>query len=91
MYASTAETLFRFYPLAANPGNTVDLIIKDLRGRIVTNRPQRPAYPILREEALGSLFTELIGFAHDITNPAPKATRIATSASRHLYRGRVEV
>jgi glucose/arabinose dehydrogenase len=36
VYASTAETIFRFDPLATNPRSTMELIVKDLPGRTVT-------------------------------------------------------
>ncbi len=36
VYASTAEMIFRFDPLASNPKSSVEIIIKDLPGRRVT-------------------------------------------------------
>jgi glucose/arabinose dehydrogenase len=36
IYASTVETIFRFDPLATNPGSTIEIVIQNLPGRNVT-------------------------------------------------------
>jgi len=77
VYASTAETIFRFDPLAADPKATIEVIVRDLPGRHTTladgTRVAASSHP-LKEfvfDKTGRLFVNVGSHSDDCITPAP--------------------
>ena len=77
VYASTAETIFRFDPLASNPRATVELIIKDLPGRNVTlpdgTKVTESSHSLKQFvfDKTGRIFINVGSHSDDCISPAP--------------------
>ncbi|MCA1479199.1 sorbosone dehydrogenase family protein [Bradyrhizobium yuanmingense] len=77
LYASTAETIFRFDPLADNPRSTVETIIRHLPGRRITlpdgTRTDESAHPLKQFvfDRNGRLFVNVGSHSDDCITPAP--------------------
>ncbi|MDF0515666.1 PQQ-dependent sugar dehydrogenase [Bradyrhizobium yuanmingense] len=77
LYASTAETIFRFDPLADNPRSTVETIIRHMPGRRITlpdgRRLDESAHPLKQFvfDRSGRLFVNVGSHSDDCITPAP--------------------
>jgi glucose/arabinose dehydrogenase len=77
LYASTAETIFRFDPLADDPRATVEIIIRHLPGRRITlpdgTRVEESAHPLkpFVFDRNGRLFVNIGSHSDDCITPAP--------------------
>lgn len=77
LYASTAETIFRFDPLAADPRATVETIIRHMPGRRITlpdgTRLDESAHPFkpFVFDRNGRLFVNIGSHSDDCISPAP--------------------
>ena len=77
LYASTAETIFRFDPLADNPRSTVETIIRHMPGRRITlpdgTRLDESAHPLKQFvfDRNGRLFVNIGAHSDDCVTPAP--------------------
>ncbi|RTM09498.1 MAG: sugar dehydrogenase, partial [Bradyrhizobiaceae bacterium] len=77
LYASTAETIFRFDPLADDPRATVEIIIRHLPGRRITlpdgTRVEESAHPLkpFVFDRNGRLFVNVGSHSDDCITPAP--------------------
>ncbi|MFK4385676.1 glucose/arabinose dehydrogenase [Bradyrhizobium sp. USDA 3397] len=77
LYASTAETIFRFDPLADNPRSTVETIIRHMPGRRITlpdgKRLDESAHPLKQFvfDRNGRLFVNVGSHSDDCITPAP--------------------
>ena len=77
LYASTAETIFRFDPLADNPRGTVETIIRHLPGRRIKlpdgTRLEESAHPLKQFvfDKHGRLFVNVGSHSDDCITPAP--------------------
>lgn len=77
LYASTAETIFRFDPLAADPRATVETIIRHMPGRRITlpdgTRLDESAHPFkpFVFDRNGRLFVNIGSHSDDCITPAP--------------------
>lgn len=77
LYASTAETIFRFDPLADNPRSTVETIIRHLPGVRITlpdgTKLQESAHPMKQFifDRNGRLFVNVGSHSDDCITPAP--------------------
>ncbi|SCB28112.1 Glucose/arabinose dehydrogenase, beta-propeller fold [Bradyrhizobium shewense] len=77
LYASTAETIFRFDPLADNPRGTVETIIRHMPGRRITlpdgTRLEESAHPLKQFvfDRNGRLFVNVGSHSDDCITPAP--------------------
>lgn len=77
LYASTAETIFRFDPLAENPRSTVETIIRHMPGRRITlpdgTRLDETAHPLKQFvfDRNGRLFVNVGAHSDDCITPAP--------------------
>jgi glucose/arabinose dehydrogenase len=77
LYASTAETIFRFDPLADNPRSTVETIISHMPGRRITlpdgTRLDESAHPLKQFvfDKNGRLFVNIGAHSDDCITPAP--------------------
>lgn len=77
LYASTAETIFRFDPLADNPRSTVETIIRHMPGRRITlpdgTRLDESAHPLKQFvfDRDGRLFVNVGSHSDDCVKPAP--------------------
>ncbi|MCA1410850.1 PQQ-dependent sugar dehydrogenase [Bradyrhizobium sp. NBAIM20] len=77
LYASTAETIFRFDPLADNPRSTVETIIRHMPGRRITlpdgTRTDESAHPFKQFvfDRNGRLFVNVGSHSDDCITPAP--------------------
>lgn len=85
LYAATAETIFRFDPLADNPRGTVETIIRHLLGRRITlpdgTRLDESAHPLKQFvfDRNGRLFVNVGSHSDDCITPAP-ITRACAAA-----------
>ncbi|MGL3111272.1 PQQ-dependent sugar dehydrogenase [Bradyrhizobium sp. BR 1432] len=77
LYASTAETIFRFDPLADNPRGTVETIIRRMPGRRISlpdgTRLDESAHPLKQFvfDRNGRLFVNIGSHSDDCITPAP--------------------
>ncbi|UQR65265.1 PQQ-dependent sugar dehydrogenase [Bradyrhizobium sp. C-145] len=77
LYASTAETIFRFDPLADNPRGTVETIIRRMPGRRISlpdgTRLDESAHPLKQFvfDRSGRLFVNIGSHSDDCITPAP--------------------
>jgi glucose/arabinose dehydrogenase len=77
LYASTAETIFRFDPLADNPRATVETIIRHMPGRRIMlpdgTRLEESAHPLKAFvfDKTGRLFVNVGSHSDDCITPAP--------------------
>lgn len=77
LYASTAETIFRFDPLADNPKSTVETIIRHMPGRRITlpdgTRLEESAHPFKQFvfDRNGRLFVNVGAHSDDCITPPP--------------------
>ncbi|MCG2643650.1 PQQ-dependent sugar dehydrogenase [Bradyrhizobium sp. WYCCWR 12678] len=77
LYASTAETIFRFDPLADNPRGTVETIIRHMPGRRITlpdgTKLEEAAHPLKQFvfDKNGRLFVNVGAHSDDCITPAP--------------------
>ena len=77
LYASTAETIFRFDPLAGNPAGTVETIVHHLPGRRITlpdgTHLEESAHPLKQFvfDRTGRLFVNVGAHSDDCITPAP--------------------
>jgi glucose/arabinose dehydrogenase len=77
LYASTAETIFRFDPLADNPRGTIETIIRHMPGRRITlpdgARLDESAHPLKQFvfDRNGRLFANIGSHSDDCITPAP--------------------
>jgi glucose/arabinose dehydrogenase len=77
LYASTAETIFRFDPLADNPRSTVETIIRHMPGRRANlpdgTRVEESAHPLKQFvfDRNGRLFVNVGSHSDDCITPAP--------------------
>jgi glucose/arabinose dehydrogenase len=77
LYASTAETIFRFDPLAEDPQGTVETIVHHLPGRRITlpdgTRLDESAHPLKQFvfDRNGRLFVNVGAHSDDCITPAP--------------------
>lgn len=77
LYASTAETIFRFDPLADNPRATVETIIRHMPGRRIAlpdgTRIEESAHPLkpFVFDRNGRLFVNVGSHSDDCITPAP--------------------
>src|SRR6478736_1599416 len=77
LYASTAETIFRFDPLADNPRDTVETIVRHMPGRRITlpdgTRLEESAHPLKQFvfDRNGRLFVNVGSHSDDCITPAP--------------------
>ncbi|PDT85714.1 sugar dehydrogenase [Bradyrhizobium sp. Y36] len=77
LYASTAETIFRFDPLADNPRGTVETIIRHMPGRRITlpdgTGVEESAHPLKAFvfDRNGRLFVNVGSHSDDCITPAP--------------------
>ncbi len=77
LYASTAETIFRFDPLADNPRGTIETIIRHMPGRRITlpdgARLDESAHPLKQFvfDRNGRLFVNIGSHSDDCITPAP--------------------
>jgi glucose/arabinose dehydrogenase len=77
VYASTDETIFRFDPLAQNPGSTVETIMQGLPGRHVTlsdgTKVAESSHPLKHFvfDRLGRIFVNVGSHSDDCITPAP--------------------
>ncbi|WP_349631781.1 PQQ-dependent sugar dehydrogenase [Bradyrhizobium liaoningense] len=77
LYASTAETVFRFDPLAENPRSTVETIIRHMPGRRIAlpdgTRLDESAHPLKQFvfDRNGRLFVNVGSHNDDCITPAP--------------------
>ena len=77
LYASTAETIFRLDPLAADPRATVETIIRHMPGRRITlpggTRLDESAHPLKQFvfDRDGRLFVNVGSHSDDCITPAP--------------------
>ena len=77
LYASTAETIFRLDPLAADPRGTVETIIRHMPGRRITlpdgTRLEESAHPLKQFvfDRDGRLFVNVGSHSDDCITPAP--------------------
>jgi glucose/arabinose dehydrogenase len=77
LYASTAETIFRFDPLADNPRSTIETIIRHLPGRRLTlpdgTHVDESAHPLKQFvfDKTGRLFVNVGSHSDDCITPAP--------------------
>lgn len=77
LYASTAETIFRFDPLADNPKSTVETIIRHMPGRRITlpdgTRLEESAHPLKQFvfDKNGRLFVNVGAHSDDCITPPP--------------------
>jgi glucose/arabinose dehydrogenase len=70
LYASTAETIFRFDPLADNPRSTVETIIHRLPGRRLLDESAHPLKQFVFDKT-GRLFVNVGSHSDDCITPAP--------------------
>ncbi|MBR0711669.1 PQQ-dependent sugar dehydrogenase [Bradyrhizobium liaoningense] len=77
LYASTAEAIFRFDPLADNPRSTVETIIRRMPGRRITlpdgTKLDESAHPLKQFvfDKSGRLFVNIGSHSDDCITPAP--------------------
>ena len=77
LYASSAETIFRFDPLADNPRGTVETVIRHMPGRRITlpdgTRLDESAHPLKQFvfDKTGRLFVNIGAHSDDCITPAP--------------------
>jgi glucose/arabinose dehydrogenase len=77
LYASTAETIFRFDPLADNPRSTIETIIRHMPGRRITlpdgTKLDESAHPFKQFvfDRNGRLFVNIGAHSDDCITPAP--------------------
>lgn len=77
LYASTAETIFRFDPLADNPRGTVETVIRHMPGRRITlpdgTRLDESAHPLKQFvfDKTGRLFVNIGAHSDDCITSAP--------------------
>lgn len=77
LYASTAETIFRFDPLADNPRGTVETIIRHMPGRRIKlpdgTKVDESAHPLKQFvfDRNGRLFVNVGSHSDDCITPAP--------------------
>ncbi|QIO36003.1 PQQ-dependent sugar dehydrogenase [Bradyrhizobium sp. 1(2017)] len=85
LYASTAETIFRFDPLADNPRGTVETIIRHMPGRRIAlpdgTRIDDSAHPLkpFVFDRNGRLFVNIGSHDDDCVTPAPIAKPCAAA------------
>lgn len=85
LYASTAETIFRFDPLADNPRGTVETIVRHMPGRRLTlpegTKLDESAHPLKQFvfDRTGRLFVNIGAHSDDCVTPAP-ITKACTAA-----------
>ncbi len=85
LYASTAETIFRFDPLADNPRSTVETIVRRLPGRRITlpdgTKLQESAHPLkpFVFDRTGRLFVNVGSHSDDCITPAPITKQCAAA------------
>ncbi|MDH2384386.1 PQQ-dependent sugar dehydrogenase [Bradyrhizobium sp. CER78] len=97
VYASTAETIFRFDPLASNPHSTVEVIIQGLPGRRVTlsdgTKVTESSHPLKHFifDRLGRIFVNVGSHSDDcitrppITKPCPAGEGSSPLASVWMF------
>jgi glucose/arabinose dehydrogenase len=97
LYASTAETIFRFDPLADNPRGTIETIIRHMPGRRITlpdgTRLEESAHPLKQFvfDRNGRLFVNVGAHSDDcitrapITKPCAAAEGAAAMAAIWLF------
>jgi len=97
LYASTAETIFRFDPLSDNPRGTVETIIRHMPGRRITlpdgTKVDESAHPLKQFvfDRNGRLFVNIGSHSDDCVTPAPitrpcaPAEGVAAMASIWLF------
>lgn len=77
VYASTAETIFRFDPLAPDPKATIEVIVRDLPGRHPTlsdgTKVAASSHPLKQFvfDKTGRLFVNVGSHSDDCITPAP--------------------
>jgi glucose/arabinose dehydrogenase len=77
LYASTAQTIFRFDPLADNPRDTVETVIRHMPGRRITlpdgTKIDESAHPLKQFvfDRNGRLFVNVGSHSDDCITPAP--------------------
>lgn len=85
LYASTAETIFRFDPLADSPRSTVEIIIRHMPGRRITlpdgTRIDESAHPLKQFvfDKHGRLFVNVGSHSDDCMTRAPAAKPCAAA------------